>query len=84
MPGIDGVFVGPADLAAAIGHVGNPTHPEVKREITHAIKRIRACNKAPGFLSPNLDMVQLAIASGAVFVAQDIDLIALQRGLNKP
>ena len=36
------------------------------------------------FLSPNLDMVQLAIASGAVFVAQDIDLIALQRGLNKP
>ena len=84
VPGIDGVFVGPADLAAAIGHVGNPTHPEVKREIAHAIKRIRACNKAPGFLSPNLDMVQLAIASGAVFVAQDIDLIALQRGLNKP
>lgn len=84
VPGIDGVFVGPADLAAAIGHVGNPGHAEVRDEIQRTIKRIRTCGKAPGFLSPNLDMVQMVIDSGAVFVAQDIDMAALLRGLNKP
>src|SRR4051812_2835140 len=49
--GVDGVFIGPADLSAAMGHVGNPGHPEVKAAIDDAIKRITAGGKAAGILS---------------------------------
>ena len=82
--GVDGVFVGPADLAAAMGHVGNIKHPEVQLKILETIKRIRSCNVAPGFLSADLEMVDKVVAAGAVFVAQDIDMSALIRGLQIP
>lgn len=83
-PGIDGVFVGPADLAAALGHVGDMEHPEVQKAVIDTIKRIRACNVAPGFLSADLSMVEQVIDAGAVFVGQDIDIVALKRGLQLP
>ena len=84
VPGIDGIFVGPADLAAALGHVGDIGHPLVQSTIIDVIKRIRARGVAPGFLSPNLTLVNKVIDAGAVFVARDIDLIALNRGLQLP
>src|SRR5690606_2255445 len=49
--GVDGVFIGPADLSASLGHPGNPKHPEVQSAIEDAIRRIRACGKAPGILT---------------------------------
>ncbi|HDY6491325.1 TPA: 4-hydroxy-2-oxoheptanedioate aldolase, partial [Pseudomonas aeruginosa] len=49
--GVDGVFIGPADLSAAMGHRGNPGHPEVQAAIEDAIRRIRAAGKAAGILS---------------------------------
>ena len=51
--GIDGVFIGPADLSAALGHVGNPMHPEVQVAIEDAIRRIHAAGKAAGILWPD-------------------------------
>ena len=41
-PGVDGVFIGPADLSASMGHMGNPTHPEVQAAIVDAIEIGRA------------------------------------------
>ena len=45
VPGIDGIFVGPADLAASMGYPGEPGHPEVRAAVVDAIRRIRAAGK---------------------------------------
>eukprot|EP01038_Epipyxis_sp_PR26KG_P017275 gene17276-23823_t len=49
-PGVDGVFIGPADLSASMGHVGNAAHPDVQAAIADAIARILKAGKAPGIL----------------------------------
>lgn len=84
VPGVDGIFVGSADLAAGIGHAGEPSHPEVQAFVLDAIRRIRAAGKPPGFLSTDLDFIDKVIEAGVVFVANDIDLAALKRGLRAP
>jgi 4-hydroxy-2-oxoheptanedioate aldolase len=50
--GVDGLFIGPSDLAAALGHLGESGHPEVRAAIEDALKRIRKAGKAPGILAP--------------------------------
>ena len=70
--GIDGVFIGPNDLAADLGHRGDIPHPAVQRAITDAIKRIRACGKAPGILVGEADG-QRMLDLGALFVAVGAD-----------
>src|SRR3984885_7984840 len=51
--GVDGIFIGPSDLAAAFGHLGNPEEPEVQAAIKDAAKRIRATGKSAGILTGN-------------------------------
>src|SRR6202140_1088357 len=53
--GIDGVFIGPSDLAAFLGHLGNPQHPEVQKAIEDAGKRLKALGKPAGILTSNED-----------------------------
>ena len=48
--GIDALFVGPSDLGAALGYLGQPNHPVVKAEVSDALARIRATGKAAGVL----------------------------------
>ncbi|KAG1254625.1 hypothetical protein G6F68_010758 [Rhizopus microsporus] len=50
--GVDGVFIGQSDLAAALGHLGNPGHPEVQEAIRHLHQRVTAQGKAVGILAP--------------------------------
>ena len=76
-PGVDGVFIGPADLSASMGHVGNPGHPEVQAVIADAIARIRKAGKAPGILSTNKDQGDKWIAAGTQFVAIGADTMLL-------
>ena len=71
--GVDGVFIGPADLSAAMGHVGNPGHPEVQAAIEDAFRRIRAAGKAPGILSVDEAQARRYLELGATFVAVGID-----------
>ncbi|WP_068306689.1 HpcH/HpaI aldolase/citrate lyase family protein [Pararhodobacter sp. CCB-MM2] len=76
--GVDGIFIGPADLAASMGHPGNPGHPEVKAAILDGIRRIRAAGKAPGILAVDPSLYEAAIEAGAGFVSKTIDLLALR------
>ena len=76
--GIDGVFVGPADLAADHGHLGDLLHPEVQELIVDAISRIAASDKAAGILSTNDEMTTKMIGAGAQFVAVGLDLLMLR------
>ncbi|MCY1363890.1 4-hydroxy-2-oxo-heptane-1,7-dioate aldolase [compost metagenome] len=79
--GVDGVFIGPADLSAAMGHRGNPGHPEVQAAIEDAIVRIRAAGKAAGILSADQVLARRYIELGAAFVAVGVDATVLMRGL---
>jgi 4-hydroxy-2-oxoheptanedioate aldolase len=76
--GIDGVFIGPADLSASMGHPGNAGHPEVRAAIDDAIRRIRACGKAPGILMADEVRARECLANGALFVAVAMDMLLLR------
>ncbi len=78
--GVDGVFIGPADLSASMGHVGNPGHPEVQAAIEDAIVRIRKAGKAPGILTADTALSRRYLELGALFVAVGLDTGILVRG----
>jgi 4-hydroxy-2-oxoheptanedioate aldolase len=78
--GIDGVFLGPSDLAASFGHVGNPQHPEVQAALEDAVRRLTAIGKPAGILTLNEDEARRYIGWGYLFVAVGSDLGLLTRG----
>jgi 4-hydroxy-2-oxoheptanedioate aldolase len=63
--GVDGVFFGPADLSASIGHRGQPGHPEVQKVILDGIATVRAA----GILATDPALAQQYLDAGALFVA---------------
>lgn len=75
--GVDGVFVGPADLAGSMGHLGNPSHPDVVAAVEDALRRIRAAGRAPGILVTSQALAKKYEAAGAQFVALGVDTLAL-------
>ncbi|MFI1401175.1 aldolase/citrate lyase family protein, partial [Streptomyces sp. NPDC020681] len=75
--GVDGVFIGPADLAASLGHVGEPGHARVKALIEDAIGRIKACGKPAGILTPDNDFAARCIELGTLFTAVGVDAAML-------
>lgn len=77
--GVDGVFIGPADLSAALGHVGNPAHPEVQAVIEDAIRRIARAGKAAGILTADEALARKYLDLGATFVAVGLDSNLLVR-----
>lgn len=79
--GVDGIFVGPADLAADMGLPGQPSHPEVQAAVLDAITRIRAAGRPPGLLTLDPSFLSAAEQAGAVFLAGDVDMAALRRSL---
>ena len=76
--GIDGIFIGPSDLAAAFGELGNPKHPDVQAAIKDAAQRIRKAGKSAGFLTGNLDDIEPLFEMGYNFTAvgSDVGLLA--------
>ncbi|AOB30854.1 4-hydroxy-2-oxo-heptane-1,7-dioate aldolase [Bordetella sp. H567] len=77
--GVDGVFIGPADLSANMGHLDNPGHPDVTAAIDDAIRRIVASGKSAGILHTDPDRARHYLALGATFVAVGIDATLLAR-----
>ncbi|WP_374523180.1 aldolase/citrate lyase family protein [Hydrogenophaga sp.] len=76
-PGVDGVFIGPADLSASMGHPGNAAHPKVQAAIADGIARIRAAGKAPGILATTEVAARQWLQAGALFVAVGADTMLL-------
>jgi 4-hydroxy-2-oxoheptanedioate aldolase len=77
--GVDGVFIGPADLSAAMGHRGDAGHPDVQAAIKDAFARIIKCGKAAGILTSNEAWAQEYLDLGATFVAVGTDVGLLAR-----
>ncbi len=77
--GVDGIFIGPADLSASMGYVGQLTHPKVQAAIEDAIARINRSGKAAGILATDETLAKHYLALGALFVAVGIDTHLLVR-----
>lgn len=78
--GVDGIFVGPGDLAASLGHAGELGHPAVTASVEDAIRRIRACRKPAGVLTADPIFAQHCMGLGTTFTAVTIDVGVLARG----
>ncbi|PWK76743.1 4-hydroxy-2-oxoheptanedioate aldolase [Aminobacter sp. AP02] len=76
--GVDGIFIGPADLAADMGFLGKPGALEVQAAVEDAIQRIGKSGKAAGILTSDAGLAQRYVELGATFVAvgNDVGLLA--------
>lgn len=77
--GVDGIFIGPSDLAADMGHLGNPGHPDVQQAVRSGLERIIATGRAAGILTADEALAQGYIELGATFVAVGTDVTLLSR-----
>jgi 4-hydroxy-2-oxoheptanedioate aldolase len=81
--GVDGVFVGPADLAASLGHIGDLNHPTVRAAVEDALRRIRSCGKPAGILTGDPAFARHCIEIGTTFTAVGVDVGVLARETEK-
>ncbi|MGB7243462.1 MAG: HpcH/HpaI aldolase/citrate lyase family protein [Sulfitobacter sp.] len=81
--GIDGVFIGPSDLAADMGFIGQAGAAEVKAAVLGAMEKIVASGKAAGILTLDQDLQQKCRRLGATFIATEIDVTLFARNMRK-
>lgn len=79
--GVDGVFIGPSDLAADMGYLGQSNAPEVVDAISDALVRIRAADKAAGILVVDKDSIEKYRKLGANFLAVGIDVTVFAKAM---
>lgn len=79
VPGVDGVFIGPSDLAASMGHLGNPGHPDVRAAVADAIARAAAAGKAAGVFSADPAVAAIYGELGARFLLVGVDTLLLRQ-----
>ncbi len=79
VPGVDGIFIGPGDLSASMGFLGQPSHPDVIKAIDGAMARIHAAGKPSGFLTGDEKLARHYLDMGSCFVAVGADLGLLAR-----
>jgi 4-hydroxy-2-oxoheptanedioate aldolase len=80
--GVDGVFIGPADLSASLGHLGNPQHPETQAAIEDAARRLSRLGKAAGILTVVEADARRYIEWGYTFVAVGVDTTLLVKSVD--
>lgn len=79
--GVDGIFIGPSDLSASMGHLGNPGHPDVVQAIGEALANIRAAGKYAGLLCMDPALVSTYVEKGAHFIGVGVDTLVLTQGM---
>jgi 4-hydroxy-2-oxoheptanedioate aldolase len=83
LDGIDGIFIGPADLHASMGFTGQTAEPSVVTQIEAALRRIRRTGKAPGILTADDALARRYIEAGSLFTAVGVDVGILAREADK-
>jgi 2-keto-3-deoxy-L-rhamnonate aldolase RhmA len=73
VPEIDGLFVGPIDLAGSLGFPGQPEHPEVVQRIRALIRRLTQRGTAVGIYAPTAEAARRWLAEGATLVVASAD-----------
>ncbi|MDO4693204.1 MAG: aldolase/citrate lyase family protein [Eikenella sp.] len=77
--GVDAVFIGPSDLAASMGHLGQPSHPDVQQAVAQAIQTIAQAGKAAGVFSADPQVAQAYERLGASFMLVGVDTLLLRQ-----
>lgn len=78
--GVDGVFVGPSDLAASMGVIGQQTHPDVVANVHRTFEAVRAAGRPVGVNAFDPAMARSYLDAGASFVLVGADVAILARG----
>lgn len=78
--GVDALFIGPADLAASMGHVGDMRHPDVVAAIEAGVRAIVTAGKPAGILTLDPDFARTCIGWGTTFTAVGMDIALLAQG----
>jgi 4-hydroxy-2-oxoheptanedioate aldolase len=78
--GVDAVFIGPADLAASMGYIGNGQHPEVQAAVDDGFKRLKALGKPAGYLTLNEEEAQRRMSQGIEMMGVATDTSIITRG----
>ncbi|MGP0222028.1 HpcH/HpaI aldolase family protein [Paenarthrobacter sp. NCHU4564] len=78
--GVDGIFLGPSDLAASMGLLGQQEHPQVRDAVEHCIKAATAAGKPAGVNAFNPDTARAYLDAGTSFVLVGADVAMLARG----
>ncbi len=78
-PGVDGIFIGPADLAASLGYPGQSRHPEVQEVVLDTIDRLKSWDVPSGILATDAAFARACIAAGTTFTAVGVDMSLLVR-----
>lgn len=81
--GVDGIFIGPGDLSASLGHPGELFHPEVVAAVEGAIRRVAAAGKPAGVLTYDIAFARRCMELGSLFTAVGADLAILVRGVER-
>jgi len=81
--GVDGVFFGPADIAASLGYLGEPLHPKVWEAIMPVAKKLMEAGVPVGTLVMDLEFAKKLLDDGFTFVACAMDIGVLATGLDK-
>jgi 2-dehydro-3-deoxyglucarate aldolase len=76
--GVDGLFIGPSDLSASLGHFGNPKHPDVQRAMQRVVDVARLVDKPVGILSSADEDIQRYLEMGMTCVAVGMDVVLLR------
>ncbi len=79
--GVDGVFIGPSDLAADMGLLGQPDHPSVKAAVLAALSQIRSAGKIAGVLATDLGFAAECRAAGANFIGVGVDVLIYAKAM---
>lgn len=78
--GVDGVFVGPSDLAASMGLLGQQDHPDVVAAVRRTFDAVRAAGTPVGVNAFDPTLADAYVQAGASFVAVGADVVLLARG----
>ena len=78
---IDGVFVGPSDLSADMGYIGNPSAPQVQHAVDTALTKIIKSGKSAGILTLDTTLAQKYVDMGATFVAIGADVLEFAKSI---
>ncbi|TKD21941.1 4-hydroxy-2-oxo-heptane-1,7-dioate aldolase [Rhodobacter capsulatus] len=79
VPGIDALFVGPADLAASLGYGADQAHPDLRATVIDTLGRIRAAGKPAGLLTGDKVLQAMALEAGVDFLGLGVDVGLLAR-----
>lgn len=83
VPGVDALFLGPGDLSAVCGHIGNPAHPDIQAMISNAIVRCKAIGMPIGIVGGTPALVRSYLDQGYAFAAVASDMAMMMSRANE-